>query len=126
MVRAHRISWPSWGFWLSVFSRKLRVVQVVDAADEIPHDLPRNGAVVVGSLHEPRWVAFDCPCDNHHRVMLNLDVRRRPVWTATSFKPLTLRPSVDEFRGPMHCHYFVRKGKVQWVPRGISQEASNG
>ncbi|WP_407935656.1 DUF6527 family protein [Jatrophihabitans cynanchi] len=48
--------------------------------------------------------------------MLNLDFRRRPAWTMPSAKPLTLQPSIDEFRGRARCHYIVRRGRVQWVP----------
>jgi hypothetical protein len=109
-----RSLWRSWR--LPWAGRKLRVVEVVDAADEIPDRLPRNGAILVGSLNHPTWVAFECPCVDHHRVMLNLDVRRRPTWAMQSAKPLTLRPSIDESRGAKRCHYFVRNGKVEWVP----------
>lgn len=112
MVKPLLVSW-----WSRVHraSRRLRVVEVVAAADEIPGRLPTNGAVMVGTIERPAWVAFDCPCVEHHRVMLNLDARRRPAWTVQSTKPLTLRPSIDEFRGNKRCHYFIRKGKVEWV-----------
>lgn len=95
---------------------KLRVVRNVAAADEIPDSLPPQGAVLVGSTENPTWVAFDCPCADRHRVMLNLDRRRRPTWTVKSSKPLTLHPSIDELRDQKRCHYFIRGGKVQWVP----------
>jgi Family of unknown function (DUF6527) len=95
---------------------KLRVMQIVAAADEIPDYLPRKGAVVVGSAENPTWVAFDCPCAERHRVMLNLDPRRRPAWTMQSPAPLTLRPSIDELRDQKRCHYFIHEGKIRWVP----------
>jgi hypothetical protein len=98
------------------------VVALVDAADEIPNHLPRNGAVIVGSRDNPTWVAFDCPCVQHHRVMLNLDARRRPVWTLRASRPLTLHPSVNELRAGTRCHYFVRSGKVHWARDTTEQE----
>lgn len=113
MVKALLFSWRDRFPWPR---RKLRVVQIVAAADEIPDHLPRKGAVVVGSLENPTWVAFDCPCVDRHRVMLNLDPRRRPAWTMQSSEPLTLRPSIDELLDQKRCHYFIRGGKVQWVP----------
>ncbi|WP_368858331.1 DUF6527 family protein [Nocardia alni] len=88
---------------------------MVDAADEIPERLPLNGAVVVGTIDHPTWIAFDCPCVDHHRVMLNLDVRRYPAWVMQPIKMLTLQPSIDELRQGKRCHYFICKGKVQWV-----------
>jgi hypothetical protein len=105
--------------WLSGWlpsRRGFRVVAIVDAADEIPDDLPRMGAVLVGTTERPTWLAFDCPCRDHHRVMLNLDRNRRPTWAVIGTKPLTVRPSIDEYRGAERCHYFIRQGRVQWVP----------
>lgn len=112
MVKAFITSWWNRLRWTG---SRLRIVQVVAAADEIPGRLPRKGAVIVGSLKNPTWVAFDCPCTDHHRVMLNLDARRRPAWVMQSFNPLTLRPSIDEFRGQKRCHYFIQAGRVQWA-----------
>jgi hypothetical protein len=102
----HRIVWRG----------RYRVVSTVDVADEVPDALPEHGAVLVGTTGEPTWIAFDCPCRDDHRVMLNLDVRRRPTWRMTSPTPLTIQPSVDAFRGAKRCHYFVTKGRVRWVP----------
>jgi len=113
MVKALLASW--WNR-LPRIRGKFRVVQLVAAADEIPDRLPRKGAVIVGPLENPTWVAFDCPCQDHHRVMLNLDSRRRPTWTMQSPKPLTLCPSINESRDRKRCHYFICGGKVQWVP----------
>jgi hypothetical protein len=114
MVKASSGSWRRLLPWVG---RRMRVVQVVEAADEIPDRMPRNGAIIVGSLERPTWISFDCPCVDHHRVILNLDTRRRPAWAMQAAKPLTLQPSIDEFRGRQRCHYFVRKGKVEWVRR---------
>lgn len=102
--------------WLPWTRRTYRVSQVVDAADEVPERLPRNAAVVVGSLEHPKWIAFDCPCREQHRVLLNLDRRRRPAWLLRSTKPLTLYPSIDYQEPGKRCHYVIRKGRVLWIP----------
>lgn len=95
--------------------RKLAVVGHVDAADEIPEALPRLGAIIVGSEAQLTWLAFDCPCMTGHRIMLNLDQRRRPSWKVTDQTKLTIHPSVDARRPEMRCHYWVRQGKITWV-----------
>lgn len=100
--------------WL-ISSRRFRLTEVVDAADEIPSRLPRKSAVLVGSLDQPKWIAFDCPCVEHHRVMVNLDPRRPPAWVMRATKPLTLSPSIDEKRSSTRCHYFIRGGRVHWA-----------
>lgn len=117
MVGFFRLS--DWG-WLPWNRRTFRVSQVVDAADEVPEHLPRYAAVVVGSLERPKWIAFDCPCRERHRVLLNLDPRRRPAWSLRSAKPLTLYPSIDYQELGRRCHYIMRKGKALWIPKSDS------
>lgn len=108
-------SWWSSLVYRVAAGRRFRVVQYVEAADEIPDELPMRGAVVVGSRDQSTWIAFDCPCDERHRVMLNLDARRKPTWSLRNGKPLTLNPSIDERRPGKRCHYFIRAGRVQWA-----------
>jgi hypothetical protein len=109
-TRTSRWSWlvpPAW--------RKWRIVLTVEEADEIPERLPRAAAVLVGSPSNQKWIAFDCPCRRHHRVMLNLSRNRTPYWSVLTKSPLTLIPSVDDFSGGQRCHYFLRNGKVRWA-----------
>lgn len=104
-------------FWrrLPLPWRRWRVVETVSSGADIPETLGRRTAVLVAVADRPTWVAFDCPCSEHHRVMLNLDIGRRPHWRLLDGKRLTLAPSVDEIRGSKRCHYFVRRGKIEWV-----------
>jgi hypothetical protein len=88
----------------------------VESADEIPEKLPRNTAVVVGETSRLKWIAFDCPCQSGHRIMLNLDRGRSPFWQLSPVGgPLSLSPSVNYHDGHRRCHYFIRNGKVDWV-----------
>src|SRR5712691_6875807 len=95
-----------------------RIVATVEAADEIPIQIPRRGAVLVGSLKRPKWLAFDCPCNTGHRVMVTLDPRHRPHWKVTDHKKLTVWPSFDYRANERRCHYVIRKGRVLWVTEG--------
>lgn len=88
----------------------------VEAGDEVPEHLPRKGAFLVGRPNEPSWLAFDCPCNEGHRVMLNVNPHRRPNWLLKRLKPITLLPSIDQKRGDKRCHYFITRGRIQWVP----------
>jgi hypothetical protein len=103
----------SWWQWLPIF--RWRIVAIVEAADEVPTRLPRNGAVLVGSAERPKWIAFDCPCRSGHRIMLNTDKSRLPHWSTTSQGRLTISPSVDYYEVPKRCHYFVQNGRIRWV-----------
>ena len=101
-----------WWHWLP--QRKWRLVSTVEEADEIPDRLPYRAAILAGPPENPKWIAFDCPCGQGHRVMLNLDRRRLPVWSLDNQRPLTLSPSIDD-HGIGRCHFFIRQGKIKWV-----------
>lgn len=94
-----------------------RLVEVVDDADEIAAQLPRNGVSFVGTVTNPKWIAFDCPCRTGHRVMINGDPVRKPCWKAVvgTDQRVTISPSVDYADRNKRCHYFVRHGKVEWA-----------
>jgi hypothetical protein len=105
-----------WWQWWPLF-RSWRCIGVVASADEVPEHLPRCAAVIVGSLNRIKWLAFDCPCGEGHRVLINCDVHRRPVWSVmlSSRGRLSVMPSVDQAIAGRRCHYFVRNGKIVWA-----------
>jgi hypothetical protein len=105
--------------------RKWHVAIRVEAADEIPDTIPALGAVMVGTDADPKWLAFDCPCETGHMIMLNLDRRRSPSWIVVNPRRLTIKPSVDARRSERRCHYLVCQGKVKWVP-DIDTETQDG
>jgi hypothetical protein len=94
-----------------------RIVADVESADEIPDKLPRRGAVLVSAGKRNKWIAFDCPCQLGHRIMLNLDSARYPYWQIRRGKKdrLTISPSVSSRESDRCCHYFIREGKVIWA-----------
>lgn len=102
-------------FWEWLPGRAWRIVSAVEAADEIPKRLPSAGAVIVGSLQQPKWLAFDCPCKTGHRIMVTLDPAHWPHWVIKKAKKLSISPSVDYRTSEKRCHYYVTNGKIQWI-----------
>ena len=103
-----------WWHQLPLPWRGWRVVGRVGAGDEVPDRLPNKGVVLVGAPGIETWAAFDCPCRRGHRLMVNLDRARQPVWSIDSLKPLTIRPSINNITAERQCHFVVRGGKVDW------------
>lgn len=110
MASVGRLPWWEW-----IPGRSWRIVATVEAADEIPTHLPRGGAILVGSLEQPKWLAFDCPCKTGHRIMITLDRSHCPHWTVHDQKKLSISPSVDYQSSERRCHYLIRRGKIVWV-----------
>lgn len=96
-----------WNIW--------RIAVTVESADEIPDEIGRSRAVLVGTIRAPKWLAFDCPCGTGHRIMVNLDKNRNPHWSIVNPDRLTVRPSVDYRGSDRRCHYLIRDGRVIWV-----------
>lgn len=103
----------SWWEWLPF--HRWRIVGVVDEADEIPHKIPKNGAILVGSKQYPKWLTFDCPCRSGHRIMLNADRGRRPFWLLQEDPSLSIHPSIDFVHPNGRCHFFIRNGRISWA-----------
>jgi hypothetical protein len=103
----------SWFEWLPF--QPWRLVATVPAADEVPAVIPPKGIVLVGSIKYPKWLAFDCPCGEAHRILISLDKANNPHWRIAPAKKFTLLPSIDAWRGKKRCHFFIRDGKTQWA-----------
>jgi hypothetical protein len=81
---------------------------------QVPDKLPRRElALIGGSEHEARWVAFECPCGTGHRIMVPLG--EPPRWTLVRDDGVSLRPSIDS-RTDYRCHFWLRHGRVHWSP----------
>jgi hypothetical protein len=110
--------------WLP--GKSWRIVTMVEAADEIPLQLPFGGVVLVGSLQYPKWLVFDCPCKTGHRIMVSLDKKHYPHWSIQNDKKLTISPSVDYQTTGRRCHYFIKRGKIVWaLERGEKYHGRN-
>jgi hypothetical protein len=107
LTRFLRLPLARWGKW--------KVIDEVTAADEVPAEIPKRRAIIVRRNDTPTWLAFDCPCDRGHRILLNLDATRRPRWTVTATSPLTIYPSVDDASSTRRCHFLIRAGRVIWA-----------
>lgn len=95
--------------------RTWRVVDQVASGADVPDRLPPNGAVVVRALGADRFLALDCPCAEHHRLLLDLDMDHYPAWAVRRLDPLTLWPSIDYRGADRRCHFVIRQGQVRWV-----------
>jgi hypothetical protein len=102
-----------WWHWLPRF--RYFLAGNVEHADEVPERIPAKAAVLVGTLRQPKWLAFDCPCRTGHRILIPLDHSYRPHWQVLSTAPLTISPSVDYQTQKQSCHYFIRNGRVLWT-----------
>lgn len=97
---------------------KARINQVVVLADRsgLPEHLDTQCLYVLGEA-TPKWALLDCPCGRGHTIELNLANPARTRWrvkTNNTGQP-SVHPSID-YRGNPRCHYWLRDGRVHWVP----------
>jgi hypothetical protein len=125
---ARRLTWAwrtahgvlPWRTWLP--HRRYHVAARVDAADLVPEHLPHKAMIVVTNRRGPSWVAFDCPCDRRHRLLIRLAVGEQPHWRLTGLHAPSLFPSIDSHDSGHRCHFWLVNGKVRWVAHGNQME----
>ncbi|HUY48524.1 MAG TPA: DUF6527 family protein [Streptosporangiaceae bacterium] len=96
--------------------RNLVIGQTVEAADLVPRHLPARAAILVASNGRPSWAAFTCPCGNGHQLMISLIAPRRASWQLSGPRRApTIHPSIDVVAGGHRCHFWIRRGHVEWA-----------
>lgn len=100
-------AWPPWRRW--------RIVEHVADVDLVDERIPRKGVVFVGTADQPKWAVLDCPCRDRHRLIVNLDSGRRPVWRIETLEPLSIRPSIDDHTPDRRCHFTIARGRIRWA-----------
>lgn len=110
-----RIRWWQW-----FPRRRYAVVCTAAAADLIPSRLPRKGIAIVDGGSGPSWIAFDCPCQRRHRLLISLSEHIRPCWRLVSDRRPSLSPSVDVVEDGKRCHFWLRGGAIAWA--GTAEE----
>jgi Family of unknown function (DUF6527) len=97
--------------------RRWRALRLAGEADGVKRPLPKRRIVLAGPKAAPKWAIFDCPCGTGHEIMLNLNPQRRPHWRVRTglLRCVTVSPSVDSTHEDMRCHYFIRRGRVEWT-----------
>lgn len=96
--------------------------RAVGTISDVPDDLDQSVFYIAGTSSLPKWAVFICPCERPHRVTLSLQSSHRPHWRVRIRSGrVTVWPSVD-VRDWRRCHYWIRDGRVQWVPDLLDDE----
>lgn len=122
-MRATAPAWRAALGWLSDRARRLlpRPItcrEAVESVLDVPGSLAGT-AVLVGPEGMPeQWLAFDCPCGQGHRLLMNLSTARSPRWRLALGRrgAVSLAPSVDSHSAVGRCHFWLRDGYPVWVP----------
>lgn len=121
-----------WTRWRTLFERltfrSWQLEATVSDMDEVPISIRPRRAYLVAAPSHRKWLVFDCACGGGHRILLNLDRSRQPVWTLrlSKTKALTLYPSVNYHDGHRTCHYILSNGRIEWVRPRTSPSAGKG
>ena len=106
--------------------RPWRLEATVSDMDQVPPNIPPRRAYLVATPSRRKWLVFDCACGGDHRVLLNLDDFRRPVWTLrlSRKEALTLHPSINYREDQRICHYNLSNGRIEWLVRAPTESLS--
>ncbi len=84
--------------------------------DELPRNVKDKTIYIVGDVKQPWLLAFNCPCGCQNLIQLNLLKDAAPCWgfKVNKKNKINIYPSVWRTTG-CESHFFVRKGKIDWV-----------
>jgi len=86
----------------------------VEAISEIPDEIGRNVYIVRRGSRDI-WAVFMCPCENQHRLTVNLSSNRHPYWRAKSkAKHFSLYPSVW-LKEDCYSHFWIDDHRIYWA-----------
>ncbi|MFT3864591.1 MAG: DUF6527 family protein [Solirubrobacterales bacterium] len=83
---------------------------------DVPTEIPRHELAVVGDPARPKWLVFECPCGEGHRLQVNLDAAGAASWRLDDHDGgVSIHPSIDYCGSERRCHFWLRCGRVHWV-----------
>jgi len=82
---------------------------------DIPEIFDETTVYVVGDIHSPWVLVFQCPCGCKKIIQLNTLKEARPKWDFHIFsnKKIDISPSIWRTSG-CKSHFLIRKGKLYW------------
>jgi Family of unknown function (DUF6527) len=105
----------------------LRADLLTRVADRVPADMEiKSGELVVVETDGFRkWACLKCPGGCGVKISLSLNPNRRPRWRVSAdwFARPSIEPSVHQMNA-CRCHFWVRRGRVEWCPGGRPSAAS--
>ncbi len=94
---------------------RITKVRTCESASQLPTRLPRRTVTVAGS--PPAWAVMECPCGTGHRLMIRIRPHQRATtWQLTDDHGITMKPSIDYITAERRCHFWLRSGRIVWVP----------
>jgi hypothetical protein len=100
-------------FWRRLKStRKYSGVKFVSSLSDVPGNTA-DYIYIVGTLAKAKWVVFDCPCSQGHRLTVNLMKSVRPRWNLKMSKDrISLSPSIIVTDHPCRSHFWLESNRI--------------
>src|SRR4051812_37937090 len=91
-------------------------VLFVERISEIPNEIGRDVYIVRRGTRDI-WAVFMCPCEQRHRLTINLSTSRRPYWKAKSNpEHFSLFPSVW-LKEDCFSHFWIEDHRIFWATK---------
>ncbi len=93
-------------------TRQYSDVKFVNSLPDVPSEV-KNDIYVVGSKKKAKWVVFDCPCSNGHKLTVNLMKSNYPRWKLKfSRKRISLSPSIIVTDHSCRSHFWLESNRA--------------
>ena len=92
--------------------RQYSAVKFVNSLPDVPNEV-KNDIYVVVSKKTAKWIVFDCPCFNGHKITVNLMKSNYPYWKFRFFlKKISLSPSIIVTDHFCRSHFWLESNRA--------------
>jgi len=85
--------------------------------EDLPDAPMRNTVYIIGGREHPFYAAVVCPrkkCAKVIHLGISPEIPQRWKMTEHGDGTVSLSPSISIIDSPCKCHYFFRKGRIEW------------
>ena len=93
-------------------ARQYTDVKFVNSLPDVPIEIG-NDIYIIRSTGKAKWVVFDCPCLNGHKLTVNLMKNTYPRWKLKLFrKKVSLSPSIMVTDHACKSHFWMESNRA--------------
>jgi len=104
--------WP-FRYWRRTrVKRRYKIIKFLASLSDVP-DQVGNDIYIVGTSGTSKWVVFDCPCGEGHKLTVNLMKSSYPRWRMKMSRDgISLSPSIVVTDHPCKSHFWLESNRA--------------
>ena len=109
--------WKYIKIWLLNLFYRYKPAYQTEWIENLPDQLKKNTVYILGGRKYPFQTVFICPRSCGKKIYINISPQHKKKWDIIEHKNdvISLSPSIWMAHSECNCHYWLKKGKFNWV-----------